>query len=288
MVDRLTVKARADYYNPYTHFEWPPVLPDDSWWMSPEFLTVHGTGLVEDEPTLKTLSRWESVNFFSLNIHGIRELMVEVVQRIHTPAFAPYSDFLHHFLGEENEHMWFFAEFCNRYAHCIYPAMPQVPGAASAGDAWADVVVFGRIVIFEEIVDYFNSRMGADRRLPELVQRINRTHHHDESRHVAFGKQFVKVLHDRASAETEAGPDNPAGAQRGAEVEAYLKEYMSYSIRSLYSARAYRDAGLAEPLRLRREAMAHPGRIPFHEAVLARVNRFFVNNGIFSTAWTAS
>ncbi len=278
LVDSLARKARADYYNPYTRFDWPPALPADAWWMSPEFLSVHGTSLVEDEVLLKSLARYETVNFFSLNIHGIRELIVEVALRIHTPRFAAFSDFLHHFLGEENEHMWFFAEFCNRYHGKIYPALPSFPAKASFGVNWKDVIVFGRIVIFEEIVDYYNKRIGADGRLPAVVRELHSAHHHDESRHVAFGKRFVKHLYDNAVA-----ADDQGGAR--ADVENYLKSYMSYSVASLYSARAYRDAGIARTTDIRRSALAHPARQQFHLATMARVNNFFVNNGIFETKW---
>lgn len=278
LADRLSRKARADYYNPYTRFDWPSELPADAWWMSPEFLSVHGTSLIEDEAILKSLARHETVNFFSLNIHGIRELIVAVALRIHTPRFAAYSDFLHHFLGEENEHMWFFAEFCNRYHGRIYPALPPFPSKDSFSDHWKDVIVFGRIVIFEEIVDYYNKWIGADLRLPAVVRELHRTHHHDESRHVAFGKSFVKHLYDNAMATDKQGGTC-------IEVGNYLKSYLTYSVTSLYSARAYRDAGVASPMEVRRAALAHPARQEFHLAAVARVNNFFANNGIFETKW---
>ncbi|MFF1357760.1 diiron oxygenase [Streptomyces sp. NPDC058297] len=279
MVDRLTDKSVDDHYNPYTRFTWPDEMPAGSWWMSPEYLTVHGTGLVDDEDTLELLAQRETVNFFSLHVHGIRELMIEVAQRIHTPRFAAYSEYLHHFLGEENAHMWFFAEFCNRYAGGIYPESQAPLRQEDLDDGWNDVIVFSRIVIFEEIFDYFNSRMGKDDRLPPILRELHAVHHHDESRHVAFGKQFVKHLHERAC-ETADG-----GAERRARIEEYIKAYMTYSVRSLYNPDAYRDAGIAQPLKVRREAMSHPDRDPFHQKIMARVDRFFVNSGIFETAW---
>src|SRR5439155_16372831 len=118
----LSAQSIEDYYNPYKTFEWPDSLPENMWWMSPELTTTAGTEL-DDELDLeqrRRLSRVESINFYSLNVHGIRELLIEVTRRIHTTEFATPSEFFHHFIGEENEHMWFFAEFCLRYGGKIY------------------------------------------------------------------------------------------------------------------------------------------------------------------------
>src|SRR5713101_2272728 len=110
-LQRLVAASVSGYYNPYVTFEWPAELPPEQWWMSPDLLTVDDTPLMGelDGNTLRALSKWESINFYSLNVHGIRELLVEVVRRVHTPGFEEMSEFFHHFTGEENEHMWFFA-----------------------------------------------------------------------------------------------------------------------------------------------------------------------------------
>src|SRR2546422_11238359 len=90
VLDRLSAQSIEDYYNPYKTFDWPDSLPGDLWWMSPELLTIAGSEF-EDELDLaqrQRLSRFESVNFYSLNVHGIRELLIEVTRRIHTREFA--------------------------------------------------------------------------------------------------------------------------------------------------------------------------------------------------------
>ncbi|MFG2847123.1 diiron oxygenase [Kitasatospora sp. NPDC048296] len=282
VLERLSEKSSRDFYNPYTKFSWPEAMAEGDWWMNPELLSVHGTGLVTDETSLKALARRETVNFFSLHVHGIRELMSEVARRIHTPRFAEYSGYLHHFIGEENAHMWFFAEFCNRYAGGVYPEPASPLATKEAHGAWGDLLVFARILIFEEIFDYFNARLGRDPLLPEILRELHAAHHHDESRHVAFGKKFVKHLFDLACAEDqERGHDGRAGA------EEYIKAYMTYSVQSLYNPRAYREAGIVEPLTVRRTALRHPVREEFHHRVMARVDRFFVAGGIFTTPWGA-
>jgi len=127
-LDRLEQLAESGYYNPYTLFDWPEAIEPDLPWMSESLTTLAGTEMW-DELTREqqiALTKYETINFFSLNVHGIRELMSEVVLRIHDRTYAGVSEFLHHFIGEENEHMWFFAQFCLRYGGKMYPAQPTL------------------------------------------------------------------------------------------------------------------------------------------------------------------
>lgn len=276
LLDRLSERSVNDYYNPYTSFDWPASLPDDDFWMSPELLTVAGTAVEHelDRAQLVALSRWESVNFYSLNVHGIRELLIEVVDRIHTPGFEAPSDFFHHFVGEENEHMWFFAEFCRRYGGKLYPAT-RIATSDSDDAELTSFLVFARILLFEEVVDFYNVHMARDERLDPTIRQINRIHHHDESRHIAFGRELVAWLHARLR---ERGD----GALL-AEAETYLKRYLVFSIRSFYSPEAYRDAGLAEPLRVRERVLADPARERFHAHLLRKPLGFMTRTGIFGS-----
>jgi len=150
---KISEKSLAGYYNPYTKFDWVDQIDVDNLWVDEELLSVFGTPyLTELSPAqLISLSKWESINFYSLNIHGIKELINEMVNRIHHPRYKSISQFLHHFIGEENEHMWFFAEFCNRYGR-IYPSK-AIAGMGEGDQDVEDFIVFSRVVIFEEIVD---------------------------------------------------------------------------------------------------------------------------------------
>lgn len=244
-------------------------------WMTPELLTVYGTPFYDElgEETIQRLSKWESINFYSLNVHGIRELLIEVVGRIHMPGFEVPSDFFHHFIGEENEHMWFFAEFCRRYGDKIYGST-----ALRADSAWEPEVenflVFARILFFEELVDHYNTRMARDESLCHTIREVNRIHHQDESRHIAFGRELVSLLFTRMR---EAVP-----AARLAEVEAYLKRYVVYSVNSLYNPHVYRDAGIADPIALRNALVADERRRPFERKTIRKPLGFFLKTGIFT------
>lgn len=273
ILDRLTTKSIDDYYNPYRLFEWPESLPDEMWWMSPELTTTHGTAVGEHltEQQRYALSKFESINFYSLNVHGIRELLIEVTRRIHTKGFETPSEFFHHFIGEENEHMWFFAEFCLRYGKKIY----RQPAGASVEIPKSDVeslLVFARILIFEELVDHFNSRMAQDDRLHETIRAINRIHHQDESRHIAFGRELVTALF--------ADVKRTATKRELADISEYLRRYLTYSFESLFNPHVYRDAGLADPLAVREELLASPLRAEFEQSVFRKTSKFLEKIGL--------
>lgn len=273
ILDRLTNKSINDYYNPYQLFEWPQSLPENTWWMSPELTTTHGTEAAArlSQEQLHALSRYESINFYSLNVHGIRELLIEVTRRIHTTGFETPSKFFHHFIGEENEHMWFFAEFCLRYGRKIY----RQPAGASVEIPRSNVeslLVFARILIFEELVDHFNSRMAVDERLHETIRAINRIHHQDESRHIAFGRELVAALYEDVK--------RTATEEELQDIAAYLRRYLTYSFESLYNPQVYRDAGVPQPLELRRELLQSPARAEFEQSVFRKTTKYLSKVGI--------
>ncbi|MFF8595902.1 diiron oxygenase [Streptomyces sp. NPDC015220] len=275
VLQRLSEKSVEDYYNPYQQFDWPEKLDENRLWMSPELLTPYGTPYFDElgEEMLHRLSKWESINFYSLNVHGIRELLIEVVGRIHMPGFEVPSDFFHHFIGEENEHMWFFAEFCRRYGDKIYSST-----AMRADSAWEPEVenflVFARILFFEELVDHYNTRMAQDAQLCDTIRQVNRLHHQDESRHIAFGRELVSLLFTRMKA--------AVSAERMREVESYLKRYVVFSVNSLYNPHVYRDAGIADPLGLRNVLLADERRRPYERKAIRKPLAFFLKTGIFT------
>jgi hypothetical protein len=274
-LDRLEQLAESGYYNPYTMFDWPDAIDPGLPWMSESLTTLAGTPMW-DELTREqqiALTRFEAINFFSLNIHGIRELMSEVVMRIHERTYADVSEFLHHFIGEENEHMWFFAQFCLRYGGKLYPAQPSLhaDSVEHLSPVARELIIFARILIFEEIVDYYNAHMATDASLPAIAREINRVHHQDESRHVAFGRMIFTNLLGQVVKRDPA--EVPAVAE-------YIESYLQYSIGTLYNPAAYRDAGIPDALALRRRALEHPARHEAHDLVLKRTRKFLSKAGV--------
>ncbi|MGH3862061.1 diiron oxygenase [Actinokineospora sp.] len=281
ILERLGTMSVEDYYNPYRMFDWPESLPEDELWMSRDLLTVHGTAQGEEltEEQLITLSRWESVNFYSLNVHGIRELLMEVVNRVHMPGFEIPSEFFHHFIGEENEHMWFFAEFCKRYGRKIYP-FPRLKTKVVADADLENFLVFSRILMFEEIVDYYNMRMAADETLHETIRQVNRIHHQDESRHIAFGRELVTLLFNRVRDRLDAGEI--------AQLSGYLREYRDFCVHSMYSLQAYEDAGIADPVAFRSALITSPERRKLDDRACRKPVAFFTKLGVFAAVGDAA
>jgi hypothetical protein len=274
VANRLSQVSREQHYNVYTLFDWPDSLSRDKYWIAPELMTSWGTELWDelDEPSRLRLSHWESVNFFSMNVHLIRELIGEVANRIYTTRYPGLSEFFHDFIHEENEHMWFFATFCRRYGGKLYDPTRLVSGAGPDDEVLRDVIIFGRILIAEELCDVFNTRMADDDRLPPLVQEINGVHHRDESRHIAFGRQMMRSLAEEAAA--------VVGREQLASAGNYLARYIHLCLRSLYNLTAYTDAGIADPYGMRRRLTNHPVRKAQHRELMEHTMQFLQRIGL--------
>jgi hypothetical protein len=273
MVDKLCRASREDYINPYTYLEWPETLDFDQWFFSPELLSLYGmpvyTGLSEAQQ--HRLSFCETVNFFSLNIHGEKSLVEGLAHRVYQSDLRDLTPYLHHFLDEENKHMVYFGGFCLRYAGELYPDKKLVfPRQYAPGEE--NFLFFARVLIFEEIVDAYNLLMARDLRLPPIVRQINLGHHLEESRHLAFGRLVVRELFRQYAPSWSA--DTLAGVQE------YLQSYLTQTWREYYNPDVYRDAGLPEPRRVQEQAFNHPSAQEHRRRISAKLSRFLEVNSI--------
>jgi len=250
-VRRLSEASRRDYANPYEKIDWPDSLePSESWCMSEELLSLYGTPVYEalSEEEKRRASFFEAVNFFSLNIHGERALMEGLAHRLWRKSAATYTEYLHHFLDEENKHMVYFGTFCSRYAGKIYPDRKMIfPREFSAGEE--DFLFFAKVMVFEEIVDVYNLRMSRDDRLHPVARTINELHHLDETRHLAFGRLLVPELF------AEHSPSWDADTLQN--VRSDISNYFLATWKEYYNPDVYRDLGLEKPLEIQRQAMEH-------------------------------
>jgi hypothetical protein len=227
--------------------EWPLALEPESWFFSPELISLHGTPEFEalDLRAQQRLSFFEAVNFFSLNLHGERFLVEGLAARLYQPGNEVISRYLHHFLEEENNHMTWFGGFCQRYAGKVYVDKKlKIEREYETGEE--DLLFFARAVVFEEIGDAFNRRMARDERLHPLAREINRRHHAEEKRHLAFGRQLVAELHARYTDEWSPAAHERIADDLAAFLRATWAEYANVAV--------YDDAGLDDPFALRRRA----------------------------------
>ena len=250
---RLNKASEKKYYNPYDLFDWPASIDSTHWCFSPELMSCHETDIAAgmDEQQLKKLSFWESVNFFSLNIHGEKYLVGNMVRYLYLNWPADISEYLHHFIDEENKHMTLFGSYCSRYAK-VYPDKKMV-FASERERSQEDLLFFVRMTIFEELVDYFNVKMGNDDRLDPLVRQINLNHHRDEARHLMFGRKIIQYLMDthwsRWSSEDQQA------------LRDYIRGYFQMTWRQYYNPTMYEDAGLEGGYDIYTTLWAHPKAI---------------------------
>jgi hypothetical protein len=277
LIERLCRISAEEAASPAAPPRWPERIEPDDWCMSPELVSLHGTPAYEalGELERRRLSLFEAVNFFSLNIHGERALVAGIATRLYRDGCDGAARYLHHFLEEENRHMALFAEFCRRYAGNVYPEK-RFPVAREYARDEEDFLFFARVLVFEEIVDRYNRRMAADRRLVAIARHINCAHHRDEARHLAFGRRMVAGLFERHRRHWSTGT-----LER---VRAELTAYLAACWREYYNPQAYRDAGLPDPYGTRERLLTDPVRRRHHEAISRPVVRYLLAHGILADA----
>jgi hypothetical protein len=271
--ERLIELSLEDYYNPFDHFEWPDSLPTDRYWISPELLTIAGTPWEEKltEADKIRLSRYETLNLFSLTFHGEQNIKSDTINYVEKRDMEKASDYLQIFLREENSHMYFFSKFCKKYGGKLYP-MRQLPVEPVEDQALRRFLVFATAMIAEEAIDVLNVGMMKDERLPEFIRVLCNRHHQDESRHIAMGRHMMTSLW--RAVEAKGLPSAPDIATKSLAVfgDAFLAH--------LYNPDAYRDAGLEESYLMRRELLASSARKDFHGQLLKRSWKDFARLGL--------
>lgn len=249
---KLSQASRQHYNNPYTAIAWPEQLDLSQWQYPPECISIYGLPEWQqlDDSEQKKLAFHESANFFSINIHGEQELLAGMARRAYNSSNHPaVTEYLHHFIDEENKHMIWFGQYCLRYAGRIYPDR-KMSWPAEYLEGEEDFLFFAKVMIFELLVDAVNVVAEKDERLCPLVRQIHSQHHRDESRHLAFGEALVAQL------KKDFFDHWPAEKQ--AETVAYLSAYKQATWREYYNPDVYRDAGFGHPYELQQRAWESP------------------------------
>ena len=255
---------------------WPERLEGGAWFMSPELISIYATPAYAelDDTARMRLSFFEAVNFFSLNIHGEKSLLEGIARRLYRQDLGDLSAYLHHFLDEENRHMACFGEFCSRYAGKIYPNR-KLSFTREYAEGEDDFLFFAKVLIFEDIVDFYNRRMARDARLHPVAREINRMHHRDEIRHLAFGRSIVAntFFHYRE----RWAPSTLS------EIQAAVGVYLASAWKEYYNPGVYRDAGLPLAYELYQEAFNCPPARAHRRRAAANSIRFLMRCGILET-----
>lgn len=261
---KLVKLSRDRHVFSFTRFDWSASIADTDWWMSPELLTIHGTPYYEQTPEaqLRLLSKWECINLFSLNVTGEQELIAGVAELLHTPMLKEANDYLHHFIDEENQHMWYFAKFCEEYGGKIYGNKKIQLNDLKLDPKLSILVRFAQIFIFEEVGHYYNLKIALDDRVHPFIREINEAHRNDESRHITFGRALLAKL--------AAGIDEEYPPETLQTISEHLRRYIQLTIESLYNPAMYRDAGFPSGIAIRTALLANPTRQHFHSTELLK------------------
>lgn len=253
LLERLSVLSKERHIPLGQAVEWTAAIVDDLWCFSPELISLYGTPAYEglSEVGRKRLSFFEAINFFSLNIHGEKALIEGIARRLHRGTENAVSSYLHHFLDEENKHIFLFASFCRHHAGKIYHERTfAIPRSYAPGEE--DFLFFAKALLFEEVVNVYNLRMARDPRLAPLLRAINLYHHRDEARHLAFGRTIVVDLFARFA------PQWPRDTL--AAVRRYLADYLESLRGEYFNTDVYRDAAILDAPKMREIALLDTGR----------------------------
>lgn len=272
---RLSVVSARTYQNPYTAVDWPQQIgPETEWFSTPEHLSLYGTPIWEtlDEAARKRLGFHEAANFYSLNIHGEKSLMAGLSNRLYRKDLLDVTEYLHHFLDEENKHSIYFGGFCTRYAR-IYPSRQlQVPGTRSRDID--DFLFFAKTMIFEEIADELNQIQGRDERLHPLARFINDNHHREETRHLVFGREVTAALWRRCEPMWDSATI--------ADIRTELADFFTASWREYYNPDVYADCGIDEPWTVADAAWVAPAQRTRRAALSSRCVRYLLSHTILT------
>ncbi len=276
LATRLTRASRKKFWDVYNAFTWPEALVEGMWMMPPELISLYGTPAWDslDEAQRMRLSHYELGNFFSLVLQGERPLVQGLVDRLYSKKNSKeITEYLHHFVDEENKHMVMFGEFCNRYIGKVYPEKKiSLPREYAKGEE--EVAFFCKVMVVEELGDFYNITIEKDERIEPMARELNRVHHIDEARHLAFGRLYLAELFERHRG---GWSEEQLAGFRG-----WLVEYLRASWGDYYNPTVYRDAGLADGYELRQMALAHPATAALRQRASAKLVSYFVKTGLLA------
>ena len=270
---RLSKASRKKFWNVYSVFDWPEKLDHSHWFMPPELISLYGTPAWEklDEEQRHKLSLFEMANLFSLTAQGEMPLVQGLIGQMYPHHDPDITEYLHHFLDEENKHMVMFTEFCRRYVGKVYLYKKiALPRKYEKGEE--DVSFFIKALTVEEIGDYYNVLAAKDERVHPIVREINALHHSDEARHIVFGREVMRSTFEEHSADWSK--------ETLASVREWIANYLRSSWADFYNPAVYRDAGIPDGYAAREFALGSEVCRAHRKRASAKLVSFLLESGI--------
>jgi hypothetical protein len=223
------------------------------------------------------LSLHETVNFFSINIHGERNLVKDIEDRLYVKSTVGgawhVGNYLQHFIHEENSHTYMLASYCYRYADGVMKDYSLKIGDPPLSRICQDLLFFGRVFIFETFLDYLNCNAMRDQSLDTTVRQIHRFHHMEEARHMTFDRAVISYC--LAEARNQ-------GLHNELEVVGdLLTNFGKIAVQRLYSPHAYSAVGIENAATISSEARAMPERVKMDQTWVAKSDKFLKEMGLY-------
>ena len=271
---RLTAKSRETMYDIYKRFDWTDELQADALSMTPEITTLYGTDVYDTltDEQVRRLTICETGNLFANTLHGERALVAGLSDQLYSKKNSPeITDYLHHFLDEENKHMVMFGIFCRKYVGRVYPEK-KLSFAKEMGPGEEIIGFYAMAMVVEEFGDYFNIKTMQDDRCDPLVRDLSRLHHMDEARHLGFDRAYLTDLCEEWLPKWD-------DAQK-AKFADWLVGFMKSNWATYYNPAVYKDVGIDQPFKVRRAAMENPVQKALRAKVSGKLIRFFIKLGL--------
>jgi hypothetical protein len=275
---RLSAQSREQFWNVYTEFEWPEKLLGDRYAMPPELISIYGTELWDtlDEAQRLELSLYEIANFFSLTLQGERPLVAGLSDRLYSKRLTgEQTEYIHHFIDEENKHMIMFGIFLNKYVGKVYPEK-KIAFDREYVKGEEELAFFCKVMVVEELGDYYNVKMMLDETIEPLVKQINWVHHRDESRHLGFGRRHLTELAEKWLPEWNEETRKGFGD--------WLAAYLKSSWNDFYNPSIYKDAEIGNGYEIRKMALAHPKTAEHRAKASKKLVNIFLRLGLLPEA----
>lgn len=274
LAERLSALSRENFYDVYRQFEWPDELAADELAMPEELTTLHGTEVwssLTDEQKRK-LTICETGTLFSNTLNGERLLCAGLSHQLYSGAATPeVTDYLHHFLDEENKHMVMFGVYCRKYVGRVYPEKKfsferdYAPGEEL-------IRFYSLAMVVEACGDYFNVRTMNDDGCAPVVRQISHLHHVDEARHLSFDRSYLTEL---TAEYVPQWDDATLNAFR-----AWLAGFLKVHWVMHYNPSAYRDAGIEDAYEAQQIALAAAPQRALRERASEPVVKFLLKIGL--------
>lgn len=268
-IKTLSDKAIKDKLCPLKDLPWTSIPEKDKFWLPEKLISIYGTNEYEflSIENKKKLSQLEFSSLCSISSSGEKEVIANMAKRMLKTKYKNFRRYFYHFIEEENNHIFMFSEFCEKYGK-FYPILyPYVNQNIWINKQVEDLLVFVHVLIFEELGQGLNEIIYDDKNMPELVREINHYHVLDESRHISFGKRLVNTFIEDIK--------NGSSLEEWKKLQYHVKEYLTTRHIDYFNVKIYKEVGIDNALEFRNKLLKNDSLLFFKKSDKAekRINK---------------